>query len=97
PEDVAARGIDGWLPTAVVVDVVNRINLEARVFSRITRPAQADFVRIIATFKPAHQCDAVVLGCTEIPLVVTPEASPLPTLDSTRLLARAALKMANQG
>ncbi len=39
-------------------------------------------------------CDAVVLGCTEIPLIVTPESSPLPTLDSTRLLARAALKKA---
>jgi aspartate racemase len=37
-------------------------------------------------------CDAVVLGCTEIPLLVTPDASPLPTLDSTRLLARAALR-----
>ncbi len=36
-------------------------------------------------------CDAVVLGCTEIPLLVTPEVSPLPTLDSTRLLAVAAV------
>ena len=32
--------------------------------------------------------------CTEIPLLVTPEASPLPTLDSTRLLARAAFDVA---
>jgi aspartate racemase len=39
-------------------------------------------------------CDAVVLGCTEIPLIVRPEDTPLPTLDSTRLLARAALKRA---
>ncbi len=39
-------------------------------------------------------CDAVVLGCTEIPLIVRPEDSPLPTLDSTRLLARAALRRA---
>jgi hypothetical protein len=37
-------------------------------------------------------CDAVVLGCTEIPLIVRPDDTPLPTLDSTRLLARAALK-----
>jgi len=36
-------------------------------------------------------CDAVVLGCTEIPLLVKPDDCPLPTLDSTRLLARAAL------
>lgn len=39
-------------------------------------------------------CDAVVLGCTELPLIVNPEDCPLPTLDSTRLLARSALKTA---
>jgi aspartate racemase len=39
-------------------------------------------------------CDAVVLGCTEIPLIVSPKHSPLPTLNSTRLLARAALRRA---
>jgi aspartate racemase len=39
-------------------------------------------------------CDAVILGCTEIPLILSDENSPLPTLDSTRLLARAALKRA---
>lgn len=41
-------------------------------------------------------CDAVVLGCTEIPLIVRPDDCPLPTLDSTRLLARAAIKEAIQ-
>ena len=39
-------------------------------------------------------CDAAVLGCTEIPLLVDPDDCPLPVLDSTRLLARAALKEA---
>ena len=42
----------------------------------------------------AQGCDAVVLGCTEIPLIVQPEEMSLPTLDSTRLLARAALRKA---
>ena len=42
-------------------------------------------------------CDAVVLGCTEIPLLVTPESSPLTALDSTRLLARAAVRKAVEG
>ena len=40
----------------------------------------------------AAGCDAVVLGCTEIPLIIDDRNSPLPTLDSTRLLARAALR-----
>jgi aspartate racemase len=38
-----------------------------------------------------------VLGCTEIPLLVTPESSPLPSLDSTRLLAKAAVRKAVEG
>jgi aspartate racemase len=43
----------------------------------------------------SHQgCDAVVLGCTEIPLLIDDITSPLPTLDSTRILARAALRHA---
>jgi aspartate racemase len=42
-------------------------------------------------------CDAVVLGCTELPLIVRPDECPLPTLDSTRLLARAALRKALEG
>lgn len=39
-------------------------------------------------------CEAAVLGCTEIPLLIVPEDSPLPVLDSTRILARAALREA---
>jgi aspartate racemase len=39
-------------------------------------------------------CDGVVLGCTEIPLIVDPDDCPLPVLDSTRLLARTAIKEA---
>jgi aspartate racemase len=42
-------------------------------------------------------CDAVALACTEIPLLVRPDESPLPTLDSTRLLAKAALREATTG
>ena len=51
------------------------------------------FNEVAEKFK-ARGCDAVVLGCTEIPLIVRPDDTPLPTLDSTRLLARAALSRA---
>jgi aspartate racemase len=51
---------------------------------------------VIRTLKD-EGCDAVVLGCTEIPLLMTQEQSPLPMLDSTRLLARAALRKAVEG
>jgi aspartate racemase len=57
--------------------------------------AVAYFQGVIARMKDAG-CDAVVLGCTEIPLIIDDGNSPLPTLDSTRLLARAALRRATQ-
>ena len=53
----------------------------------------AYFQQVIARMK-REGCDAVVLGCTELPLLINDTTSPLPTLDSTRLLARAALKRA---
>ena len=51
------------------------------------------FQQVIEKMKRAG-CEAVVLGCTEIPLIINDANSPLPTLDSTRLLARAALRRA---
>jgi aspartate racemase len=55
--------------------------------------SRAEYVRIIDALRRAG-CDAVALSCTEIPLLITPDVSPLPTLDSTRLLARAAVEAA---
>ena len=60
------------------------------VFTEKSRDA---YVEIIGKLK-ADGCDAVALVCTEIPLLVTPDVSPLPTLDSTRLLAKAAVEVA---
>jgi aspartate racemase len=60
----------------------------------IFKPAAvATFQRVMERMKD-EGCDAVILGCTEIPLIMNDANSPLPTLDSTRLLARAALERA---
>jgi len=62
----------------------------------VTRPEAAGyFAQVIGRMKGAG-CDAVVLGCTEIPSLISDANSPLPTLDSTRALARAALRYAVQ-
>jgi len=58
-----------------------------------TERVRREHVRIINELA-ARGCDAVALVCTEIPVLLPPDASPLPTLDSTRLLARAALGVA---
>ena len=60
---------------------------------RLVESSRAEYIRIIDGLK-REGCDAVALSCTEIPLLITPDVSPLPTLDSTRLLAREAVATA---
>ena len=80
-------------PDAAEREEVNRIIFDELVYGVVTPEAVACHQRIIGRMKDAG-CDAVVLGCTEIPLLMNDTNSPLPTLDSTRLLARAALRQA---
>lgn len=93
PRAFGSRGIGAELPERGDRDVVNRIIFEELVNGVFTADSRQEYVRIIERLA-ARGCDAVALVCTEIPLLVTPEASPLPTLDSTRLLARAAFEVA---
>lgn len=72
---------------------VNRIIFAELVNGVFTEQSRLSFNKVIERLK-GRGCDAVVLGCTEIPLIVDPEDCPLPTLDSTRLLARAAIQHA---
>lgn len=72
---------------------INQIIFDELVYGRVEGHARAEFVRIIAKLK-LQGCDAVALSCTEIPLLIDDRDSPLPTLDSTRILARAALRAA---
>jgi aspartate racemase len=89
-ESLGALGIDVVVPEAADFETVDRIifaELVDGVFADASRQA---YNRVIARLG-ARGCDAVALACTEIPLLVRPDESPLPTLDSTRLLARAAV------
>jgi aspartate racemase len=96
PEKLAARGIEALRPRAEEREEINRIIMDELTYGIVRPEAVAAFQRIIGRMK-ADGCDAVVLGCTEIPLLMNDANSPLPTLDSTRLLARAALRRATQG
>jgi aspartate racemase len=80
-------------PTADEREEINRLIFEELVYGIFKPEAVAYFQRVIERLK-RDGCDAVVLGCTEIPLLISDANSPLPTLDSTRLLARAALRRA---
>jgi aspartate racemase len=72
---------------------INRIIMDELVCGAFKPEAVRYFQQVMEKMKRAG-CDAVVLGCTEIPLIMNDANSPLPTLDSTRLLARAALRRA---
>jgi aspartate racemase len=90
PEKLEARGLSYLRPTPAERDEINRIIFEELVRGVFQPQAVSYFQRVIARLKD-EGCDAVVLGCTEIPLIMNDGNSALPTLDSTRLLARAAL------
>jgi aspartate racemase len=80
-------------PDAAEREEINRIIMDELVCGEFKPAAAAYFQRVFERMKAAG-CDAVVLGCTESPLIMSDANSPLPTLDSTRLLARAALRRA---
>jgi len=93
PEKLSARGLEFLRPTDAERDDTNRIIMDELVMGIFRPEAVAAYQRLFGRMKDAG-CDAVVLGCTEIPLIMNDGNSPLPTLDSTRLLARAALRRA---
>jgi aspartate racemase len=90
PEALGARGIEHRRPGAADRDAIQRVIMDELVNGIFRPESVAILQRVIAAL--AHDgCDAVVLGCTELPLVIHDGNSPLPALDSTRLLARAAV------
>jgi aspartate racemase len=93
PEKLEARGLEHVRPDAAEREEINRIIMDELVCGVFRPEAVARLQRVIGQMKD-DGCDAVVLGCTEIPLIVDETNSPLPTLDSTRSLARAALRRA---
>jgi aspartate racemase len=80
-------------PDAGEREEINRIIMDELVRGVFKPETVAYFQRVIGRLKE-DGCDAVVLGCTEIPLIMNDGNSPLPTLDSTHLLAQAALRRA---
>ena len=92
-DQLAARGIDCVRPSPAERDEMSRIIMEQLVRGDCRPDSIAVFQRVYRNMRQAG-CDAVILGCTEIPLIMNDANSPLPTLDSTRLLALAALRRA---
>lgn len=83
--------IEMIIPDGNDQEIINAIIFDELAPGKITESSSKGMIRVIRKLKESG-CDAVILGCTEIPLVVNSENSPLPVIDSTRLLARKALE-----
>ena len=93
PGALGRRGIDWAVPDEADRKIVDDIIFNELCLGDFRDKSRDAYVRIIDKLK-ADGCDAVALVCTEIPLLIPQHVSPLPTLDSTRLLAAAAVEAA---
>jgi aspartate racemase len=92
-DKLADLGITFTIPKEEDRERINTIIFDELVNNIFTSSSRDYFIEVIQKLQDLS-CDAVVLGCTEIPLLISQDDSPLPLLDSTRILARAALKKA---
>lgn len=93
PSKLAAQTIEHEIPHRQERERINQIIFDDLVYGRFEPEARSYFTQMISNLR-ARGCDAVALACTEIPLLIAESDSSLPILDSTRILARAALREA---
>ena len=93
PAKLASRGIESEIPPREDRERINALTFDELVYGQFKESTRSYFKNVIADGR-RRGCDAVALGCTEFPLLISDADSPLPTLDSTRILARAALREA---
>lgn len=88
-----AKGMEVVTPSTEDQRLVDSVIWDELVHGKFPESSRLRYNEVIARLK-ARGCDCAILGCTEIPLLVRPDDCPLPTLDSTRLLAAAAVRHA---
>ncbi len=93
PAAFARHGVAMRTPAPADRALVDEVIFGELTQGQLVDHSRKEYVRIIRDLQ-RDGCDAVALSCTEIPLLITPDVSPLPTLDSTRLLAHAAVEAA---
>lgn len=97
PEALGERGVACVRPSSSERDAIDRIIFDELVRGDFKPESRACLQGVLARLRDEEGCEAVVLGCTELPLIIDDASAPVPTLDSTRLLARAALERAVSG
>jgi len=87
------RALERSIPAPADREIIQKAIFDELCLGDFREDTRQQFVRIIDNLK-TQGCDAAALVCTEIPLLITPDVSPLPILDSTRLQAQAAVAVA---
>lgn len=93
PEKIEYSGLTWERPSNEEINEIGRIIMEELVYGIFKPESVIYFQKVINGLKDKG-CDAIILGCTEIPLIIDDSNSVLPTLNSNRLLAEAAIKAA---
>ncbi|WP_444994428.1 aspartate/glutamate racemase family protein [Aliikangiella sp. IMCC44359] len=93
PEKIESKGLTWSRPANEEINEIGRIIMDELVYG-IFKPESIVYFQSVINKLKNNRCDAVILGCTEIPLIINDSNSSLPTLDSNRLLAEAAINMA---
>jgi len=89
-------GIDVLIPDAKDTDLINKVIFDELCLGNISDTSRREFIRVIDSLK-SRGAEAVILGCTEIGMLIRQEDSPLPIFDTTLIHARAAAYMAIEG
>ncbi|WP_281556048.1 amino acid racemase [Thalassomonas sp. RHCl1] len=93
PQKIEDAGLSWQRPATGEIAEIGRIIMQELVYGIFKPESVAYFQQVIGGLKEKG-CDAVILGCTEIPLIIDDSNSLLPTLNSNRLLALAAIAQA---
>ncbi len=92
-DELKARGIESLVPSEKDQQTLNRIIYDEIVPGNVSKQSEKILIELVRSYASSG-ADAVLLGCTELPFVITPEISPIPTVDTTRLIAIRALDAA---
>ena len=92
-EPLESQGIEYIVPNQNEQSIINKIIFDEIITNKIANEGVAAMINVIQALK-SQSCDALILGCTEIPIIINKKNSPLPLIDTTRLLAKKALEYA---
>ena len=91
-DKLTARGIDVLIPEGEDIDLVNRVIFDELCLGVVKPDSKAAYLRVIAQLQ-ARGAQGILLGCTELGLIVSPADVSLPLFDTTVIHAKRALEL----